>query len=117
MAVPPRQAGPNSEPGYRKCAQSTGKSSADVRVGSASEVSAFEDQVCITRMNGHRQFDWVASRNIGRRLGRAVGYTGCASERTGRQPVAPMAPTLILDSCCDPDGFLLHQSRANLRWR
>src|SRR6266852_2617897 len=26
MAVPPRQAGPNSEPGYCKCAQRTGKS-------------------------------------------------------------------------------------------
>ena len=22
----------------------------------------------------------------------------------------------ILDSCCDPDGFLLHRSRASLRW-
>jgi hypothetical protein len=67
-------------------------------------------------MNGHRQFDWVASRNIGRQLGRAVNIPGCASERTGRQPVAPMAPTLILDSCCGPDGFLLHRSRASLRW-
>jgi hypothetical protein len=27
-----------------------------------------------------------------------------------------MAPTLILDSCCDPDGFLLDRSRASLRW-
>jgi hypothetical protein len=29
---------------------------AHVRKGSASEVSAFEGQVCITPMNGHRQF-------------------------------------------------------------
>jgi hypothetical protein len=26
-----------------------------------------------------------------------------------------MAPALILDSCCDPAGFLLHRSRASLR--
>ena len=38
------------------------------------------------------------------------------SERMRRQPVAPTAPTLILDSCCDPDGFPLHRSRASLRW-
>jgi hypothetical protein len=68
-------------------------------------------------MNGHRQFEGVASRNMAGSARSSRGYTGRASERTGRQPVAPMAPTLILDPCCDPDGFLLHRSGASLRWR
>ena len=54
----------------------TGWNRSQFRFGSASEVSTFEGQVCITPMNGHRQFDWVASRNIGRRLGRAVDIPG-----------------------------------------
>jgi hypothetical protein len=58
---------------------------ADFRNGSNSEVVSHSQRVRSTPMNGHRQ------------------------------PVAPMAPTLILDSCCDPDGFLLHRSRASLR--
>jgi hypothetical protein len=50
----------------------TGWNRSQFRFGSASEVSTFEGQVCITPMNGHRKFGWVASRNIGRQLGRAV---------------------------------------------
>jgi len=56
------------------------------RFGSASEVSAFECQVSITPMNRHRQFDWVALRNIGRRPGRAVDIPGVyPSERDASQ--------------------------------
>jgi hypothetical protein len=40
----------------------------------------------VTPMNRHRQFDWVASRNIGRQLGRAVDMPGVhPSERDASQ--------------------------------
>ena len=57
-------------------------STASVSLGSI----GVEGQVCITPMNGHRQFDWVASRNIGRQLGRAVDIPGVhPSERDASQ--------------------------------
>ena len=66
----------DASPGQPASTKASCTARPDHTLGSASEVSAFEGQVCITPMNGHRQFDWVASRNMGRQLGRAVDIPG-----------------------------------------
>ena len=59
---------------------------ADFRNGSNSEVVSHSQRVRSTPMNGHRQFDRGASRNIGRQLGRSVDIPGLhQSERDASQ--------------------------------
>ena len=64
------------------------------QLGPDSEVSAFEGQVCITPMNGHRQFDWRIE-EYWQAATSSRGYTGRASERTEAPPIARTTLTLI----------------------
>jgi hypothetical protein len=61
-------------------------------------------------MNGHHQFDLVASTNIGGQVGRA----GDKQVRIQANGTPASCSNAANDSCCD--GFLLHRSRASL-WR
>ena len=81
-----------------------------------SEVESHSRRVRSTPLNGHRQFDWVASTNIGRQVGRAGIYQmriranatpASCSDGANAHPTCPTASCFIYRArvCAGPNAF------------